>query len=242
MKHVTLVLVALALILGGVGQAGAGTVLITSRTGTGGLNGTDYVDWGFNISNLTDRGSPFFATSAGGVTINVSEAGGPFEGRQQGSSWGSNFANGDNLLWTRAGGPITISTRFFGSHPVSAAGTQISSDFGSFTAEITAFDSFGHILGQYTENGNPVGPPGSAIFIGIQSSSADISSIQLSLTSDSTGLTSGFDSTADFAINRFDFTAGSPAATPEPASLTLLGIGAVCSLGYAWRRRKRAVA
>jgi len=37
---------------------------------------------------------------------------------------------------------------------------------------------------------------------------------------------------------------GTPLATaaPEPASLTLLGIGGLCSLGYGWRRRKRAVA
>jgi hypothetical protein len=29
-----------------------------------------------------------------------------------------------------------------------------------------------------------------------------------------------------------------PPATPEPSPLTLLGIGAVCSLGYCWRRRR----
>jgi hypothetical protein len=34
----------------------------------------------------------------------------------------------------------------------------------------------------------------------------------------------------------------SPAVSgvPAPASLTLLGIGALCSLGYGWRRRKQA--
>jgi hypothetical protein len=32
------------------------------------------------------------------------------------------------------------------------------------------------------------------------------------------------------------------AAVPEPASLTMLGIGAVSLMGYAWRRRKKAAA
>jgi hypothetical protein len=31
----------------------------------------------------------------------------------------------------------------------------------------------------------------------------------------------------------------SAVAVPEPSTLTLLGIGAVCSLGYGWRRRKQ---
>lgn len=34
---------------------------------------------------------------------------------------------------------------------------------------------------------------------------------------------------------------GTPAvAAPEPSTLTLLGIGAVCSLGYGWRRRRQS--
>src|SRR5262249_41409501 len=34
------------------------------------------------------------------------------------------------------------------------------------------------------------------------------------------------------------YTISEPAAAPEPASLTLLGIGAVALLGYGWRRRR----
>jgi hypothetical protein len=33
-----------------------------------------------------------------------------------------------------------------------------------------------------------------------------------------------------------------PIATPAPASLTLLGIGAVCLVGYGWRRRRKMAA
>jgi hypothetical protein len=38
----------------------------------------------------------------------------------------------------------------------------------------------------------------------------------------------------------FTLQVGPATATPEPASLTLLGIGAVGLLGYGWRRRRRA--
>jgi hypothetical protein len=41
------------------------------------------------------------------------------------------------------------------------------------------------------------------------------------------------------STSTFGATLGGP-ATPEPASLTLLGIGAGGLLGYAWRKRKRA--
>lgn len=37
------------------------------------------------------------------------------------------------------------------------------------------------------------------------------------------------------------FGAAPAVSTPEPSTLTLLGIGAVCSLGYGWQRRRRSV-
>jgi hypothetical protein len=52
--------------------------------------------------------------------------------------------------------------------------------------------------------------------------------------------TQGLSATSD--VNGFELRDITPTATgvPEPASLTLLGIGALCSLGYGWRKRKQA--
>jgi hypothetical protein len=44
------------------------------------------------------------------------------------------------------------------------------------------------------------------------------------------------------ASTTFTATLGTPTATAEPASLTLLGVGAVGLLGYGWRHRRRAAA
>jgi hypothetical protein len=43
----------------------------------------------------------------------------------------------------------------------------------------------------------------------------------------------------DYEIT-FDVTVGAGSAVPEPSSLSILGIGATCLLGYVWRRGKRA--
>jgi hypothetical protein len=47
--------------------------------------------------------------------------------------------------------------------------------------------------------------------------------------------TSGF-------VNEFRILVAQATAVPEPASLTLLGLGAICTLGYGWRRRRQQAA
>jgi hypothetical protein len=50
-------------------------------------------------------------------------------------------------------------------------------------------------------------------------------------------ISAGAGDVSDFAVNQADFR---EQAVPEPASLTLLGIGMMGFLGYRWRRRQLA--
>jgi len=229
MKRFVLFLAALALVLSGVAQAEAST-LVTTRAG---LGGTDFIDWGQLGPTFTNVASPATVTSNLGVTVTVSQDNNnSFQRRDQGNGWGGNFTNGDKLLWNAGNGPTM--TLDFGSTGIAAGGANIQADFfGAFTARLSAYDASNVLLGSVTENGTSNGNgDGSAIFLGLQDSTADIHKLVYSLDSGT--------NPNDFAINRFDFTTTAP--TPEPSTLLIASLAAGAFGGVTWLRRRKPAA
>jgi hypothetical protein len=217
-------------------RARAELILITARAD---LVGNDSVDWGGVGPSGTVLPNPFLITSAGRMTLTVSKpfTTNNFQRVDQNNGWRGNFAPGARLLWTgdpsgEGNNPITLDFPSL----ISAGGAQIQAEIlGAFVARIEAFDAGGTRLASFDQPGNSDGKVNTAIFLGIRSDSgAVIDRLSFSLVSATDN------TTADFAINQFDFdTRGSGAQlVPEPSSITLLGIGLVGLLGYRWRRRK----
>jgi hypothetical protein len=208
--------------------------LVTSRAA---LAGTDSVNWGILAPtpppSNTVVANPFSILSTSGRSLRVSAAtvnsfdvtqqvsAPPFHGNGE---WNGNFAVGDWVLATDGGNgktnPITLN---FGATTVAAGGAQIQPNSGglsfTFIAQVGAFDAAGKSLASYTEKGTVTdAADNSAIFIGISSSSANISRIALSISKVSGG--TGADKPW-FAINQFDFRTSAAAAAPaisQPAS------------------------
>jgi hypothetical protein len=193
--------------------------LVTSRTA---LAGTDSVNWG-TLPTVAPA-NPFTILSTGGRSISVSKTiADTFRVVVEcpsltGCGWDGNFAPGDSLLLTNDLGsklvnPITLN---FGTTAVAAGGAQIQSGVEDpFTANVEAFDAAGNSLAHFQEHGISTGAEdNSAIFIGISSSSANISQIALS--------TQAGDQRAAFAINKFDFRT-TPLAAVTPAAAPAVG-------------------
>ena len=206
--------------------------LVTSRAA---LAGTDSVDWGTLGRTGTIVANPFTILSTAGRSISVSKAvAGTFNVQEQcpapDCSWSGNFSPGDWLLDTAnirgsKSNPITLN---FGTTAVAAGGAQIAAAyFGAFTAKVEAFDANGQSLATFTEAGTSTGAAdNSAIFIGISSSSPNISQIALSLTS-------AQKTKSWFVINKFDFRSSALAAAPavrQPAPVLNLALLAPSAL------------
>ncbi len=196
-------------------------------TSAGALAGNDSVDWGSLGSAFTNVSNPFSINSVAGNTLTVSMPSGDFQRRDQANGWNENFTPGDHLLWTQGYAPLDISFQ----QAVAAIGTNIQAGYyGNFTATITAFDSLGNILGSFSNSGNGTSNnDGSAIFIGIGSDQANISSVQFSLPT-------AYAAPNDFAINRLTI------SEPVPEPSTILGTLTAASFGIALRRKQKAAA
>ncbi|QEI40724.1 hypothetical protein BMF77_01296 [Dolichospermum sp. UHCC 0315A] len=197
---------------------------VTSRNA---LGANDYYDWGTLGSSFTTVNNPSTVTSNLGNNATISQAGGSFLILQEGNSASGNFAPGDNLLWSRgANGPITIAF----ANPVFGAGAQIQAIYyGSFTANLTAYDVSNNSLGTFNLPGlSNENADNSAIFIGVKDSTASIAKLTFSVPVAATP--------ENFAIN--GVSGVSVAAVPwETDALPVVGSTILFGLGL-WSKRK----
>jgi hypothetical protein len=224
-RRLMLAMAVLTVVAGAVQRAPAGVMLVTSPTA---LAPNDSIDWGQLGPDSTSLPSSTAVTSATGLVATVSTADPTGLLRvDEGLSWIGNFTISDHLITNNQTSYFPLTIGF--ASPVSGAGAQIQLDnAGPFTATITAFSGT-NSLGTFTENGLSTAlEDGSAIFIGVSDTKAEITSIVFGI--DDPPAVSG-----DFAINSLLIR-----GVPEPSSLVLAAIAVPVGLGVWWRRRRQA--
>ena len=205
-------------------QTQASTIFVGSQ---GALAPDDFVDWGQLGAPFTAVFSGSVVTSDNGLILTVTSTGGTMQRRDQTTGgWSGNFGSGEKLLWNAGnGGDISISfaTAIYGL----GGGAQIQSDyFGGFSGTISAFDSSNTLLGSHGFSGySSSAGDDSAVFVGILSSSPNISRISFT----------AFNSVTDFAINELQLV--TTPGTPTPDSSTNLALLGLACMALAVTRR-----
>lgn len=221
-------LIALSMLAAGAAQAGVVSLWdgITPAP-------NDSTVWSGLGPDGTVLSSPFLAISTGGNPVSGSFAGSSGLVAVQcpaapSCSWTGGFTAGNSLVWAFDGangvgsGPLTLGL----GTAVLAGGLDLQADApGAFTAQVEAFDASGASLGGGGVASDAAGDP---VFIGVQDSVAEITSLVFSLT----GCTGTCDLN-DFAVGTLllkELTTPPP-PIPEPGSLFLLG-SALLAVGF----------
>jgi hypothetical protein len=235
--HALLGLAAVALLAGGVGQAQAGFVQLTSP---GDLNPGDTTAI-YTGSDGDVVPSPYVLAAGGNTLTFTALTGVQFQRVDQGVSWNGAFDPGTKLLWTLDPAANTGSAVGVGfASAVQEVGVLVQQDNPvdtTFTAQVFNGATLGlTIMVTVPDNGTGAGNLG---FIGFRATGSDvITSITISSVD---SVNSAFNN--DFAMGPVVFGAVSPPpVVPEPTSLVLGGFAALGVLGYGFLRRKPRLA
>jgi hypothetical protein len=214
--------VLLAGLLAAAGASSAWAAL-TAATGRGDITTDTTINWGTLGADFSDAGA---SPSVGAVTVSGAPA---FAALENGVTFTYNFALNDRLLAMLDipnQAPTNGNFVFDFATGIAGFGTDIQgSIFGALAVDLDVFDTANVLLGTFSFLGTSGDTnPGSALFVGVNSSSANIGRIVLR------GAGEGA------AVNHLSLDTIATTNVPEPGTLALAGL-ALAAAGTARRRR-----